>query len=129
MGRPWYTRAVRVIDVNTSAETIDGTPPGQVFSPMRYTSTTRDMIRVSVWLVLATIAGAYQLDVTQGLDVLAMLDGNTSEAERAALVAEVVLGIKGVTGILEGPIVTVTGATLSVFVRASTIDGPIEVST
>lgn len=120
---------MRTIDVNTSDETVDGTPPGQTFQPLRYTTTRRDEIRVGIWTLLLTPLGSYRLIESQGLDIESILDPSASDAERAALVGEIVLGFPGVTAILEGPTVVIqNGILASISVRAETVDGPIEIS-
>ena len=63
-----------------------GSTAGTVIRPPRYTETEDDATRVRVWLRLATPRGEYALDVRQGLDHRRMLDPDTTDAERAALV-------------------------------------------
>ena len=114
----------RTIDVNTSDETVDNTPSGQTFRPDRYTTTTRDFIRVGVWTQLQTLVGTYRFDLEQGLDAELILDPGTSESERSALVAEVILRYPGVTAILEGPTVTIEDGTIArIEVTCLTVDG------
>lgn len=117
-----------VIDINTSDQTVDGTPAGQTFQPTRYTTTQADEIRVGVWMLLSTIRGTYRMDLTQGLDVEEILDPATSDAERSALVSEIVLGFPGVTGITSGPTVTIADGLISIVVTATTADGSFTVA-
>ena len=119
-----------VIDINTSDLTVDGTAPGQTFQPTRYTTRQADEIRVGIWTLLSTVQGTYRLDLAQGLDVEEILNPQTSDAERSALVAEIVLGFPGVTGILAGPTVTFSDDLLEwqIDVTAQTVDGPVAVT-
>lgn len=121
---------VPVLDLNTSDEPIDGTPPGRVFQPPRYTTTIRDTTRVSLWSLLSTMLGTYVFDTEQGLDGEDILDPTTSDEERAAIVAEVVLGYPGVTGLVDGPTVTTSedGSTVTIELTASAEDGPFQLS-
>jgi hypothetical protein len=119
---------VPVIDINTRDITVDGAPPGRTFQPTRYTTTRRDEIRVGLWELLSTIQGTYRMGVSQGLDIEEILSPSTSDAERSALVAEVVLGYPGVTGILAGPVVAFDGTTYAITVTANTVDGPVAVA-
>ena len=120
---------MQTFDINTSDETIDGTLPGETFRPLRYTTTERDSIRVGVWVQLRTVIGEYQFDLEQGLDAETILDPVTSDAERTALVANLVLGYPGVTAILEGPTVVIEGGSIvSISVRAQTADGEFAVT-
>lgn len=120
---------MRTIDINTSVDTIDGTPPGEAFQPPRYTTTRADEIRVGVWMQLATRQGSYRLDLADGLDFQEILDPATSDAERAANVTELILAFPGVTGITEGPVVVVDGGTVSISVTATTVDGSFTIQT
>ena len=115
------------IDVNTSGETVEGTPPGRTFSPLRYTTTLRDTIRVGLWMVLSTNLGTYQFDTSSGVDMDLIMDPSTSDAERSAQVGDVILAYSGVVAITEGPTVILLdgGTTVSITVTAETIDGPI----
>ena len=119
-----------VIDINTSDLTVDGTAPGQTFQPTRYTTSQADEIRVGIWLLLSTVQSTYRLDLVQGLDVEEILSPQTSDAERSAIVAEIVLGFPGVTGIIAGPTVTFSDDLLEwqLDVTAQTVDGPISVT-
>ncbi len=114
---------MRTIDINTSQETVNGAEPGQAFIPPRYTTTRADEIRVGVYLQLRTRLGSYRFDLTDGLDYEDLLDPSTSDAERAAQVAEVVSAFPGVTGISEGPTVVVDGAEATITLTATTEDG------
>lgn len=117
---------MRTIDINTSDQTIDGALPGETFRPLRYTESERDAIRVGVWTQLRTVFDTYAFDRGQGLDVETILDPATSDAERSALVADVVLAYPGVLSITDGPTVTVVdGSLASISLRALTADGPI----
>jgi hypothetical protein len=121
---------VPVIDINTSDLTVDGAAPGQAFQPTRYTNRRADDIRVGVWEILSTVKGTYRLDLNQGLDVEEIMNPATSDAERSALVAEIVLGFPGVTGIITGPTVTFDDDLLEwqIDVTANTVDGAISVT-
>lgn len=118
---------VRTFDINTGDEVIDGTPPGQTFSPLRYTTSTRDEIRVGTWLLLSTVLGTYKFDVDEGLDVEAIMDPDTSDAEIDELAADVVLSYPGVLRVTEGPTVsrdelgTVAAVTMEVDTVAGTV--------
>lgn len=120
---------MRTYDINTSGETVGTTPAGQTFQPLRYTTTKVDEIRVGVWLQLKTILGAYAFNTeTDGLDVEAILDPATSDAERSALVADAVLRYPGVLGFLDGPTVTVEdGSTVAIEFTAETAEGSFDV--
>lgn len=116
---------MQTVDINTTDKTVDGTPPQETFRPLRYTETDRDTIRVALWSQLSTILGQYRMDIEQGLDVELILDPGTSDAEREALVADVVLSFPGVTGIAEGPTLELSddGQILSISVTANTVEG------
>lgn len=122
---------MRTIDINTSLDTVDGAEPGQAFIPPRYTTTRADEIRVGVFLLLATRRTTYAFDTREGLDYEELLDPSTSDAERAANVAEVVASFPGVTGISEGPTVTISddGTAATITLRATVADGSFTVST
>lgn len=120
---------MRTIDINTTADVVDGTPPGQAFQPPRYTTTRADEIRVGVWTQLATRVTSYRMDLTDGLDFQENLDPATSDAERAANVSELILKFPGVTGISEGPLVVVDGDSVSITVTATTVDGSFTIQT
>lgn len=118
---------MKTFDINTSDQEVDGTPPGQTFRPLRYTATTLDEIRVGVWLLLNTWIGTYRFDTEQGLDVEAIQDPITSDAEAGELVVDVVLSYPGVLRISKGPEVTRSegGKVISISVSADTVAGPI----
>lgn len=106
------------------------TEDGALVRPLRYV-TGSDAVRVLAWMALRTELGTYVFDTGEGLDHERMLRGDTSDAERVALVRDVVLAVDGVAEILEEPEVTTSddGASVSVRVRARTIyQDEIEVS-
>lgn len=101
---------------------------GQLIRPPTYTATADDATRVKVYLKLATPLGAYLYAVEDGLDHARMLDPRTTDAERAALVRDVVLGDERVAEITVGPDVSVDfdaepGPELTVTLTARTITG------
>lgn len=98
------------LDINTGLTTVDGTAPGESWSPPRYTTTAVDTVRVLAWSVLSTESTRYALDQPSGLDWLAILDSRSTDAERSAIVSEVVLGLPGVTGLVSDPTVVVLGS-------------------
>ncbi len=121
---------VQTFDMNTSDEVVDGAQPYHTFQPFRYTTDLLGEIRVGVWLLLVTWLGTYKFDVNQGLDVEAIQDPITSDAEAGELVTDVVLSYPGVLRITEGPTVTRSdeGTLISIFVEAETVAGPISFS-
>lgn len=117
--------ATTTYDINTSAETIDGTQPGQTFRPLRYV-TGANAVRCSLWSSLSTIAGTLPFDLDDGLEIEAILDPSTSDAERSALVGDVVLDFPDVTGISDGPtVVIIDGELISITLTAETVYGPV----
>jgi len=102
------------LDINTGLTTVDGTAPGQSWAPPRYTTTAVDTVRVLAWTVLSTESTRYALDQPSGLDWLAILDSRATDAERSAIVSEVVLGLPGVTGLASDPAVVVSGFTATI---------------
>lgn len=121
---------MKTFDINTSDEVVDGTPPGQTFSPLRYTETVRDEIRVGTWLTLNTFLGTYKFDVDEGLDVEAIMDPDTSDEEIGELAADVVLAFPGVTRISDGPVVERDefGTVAAVTMQAETVAGPMTIT-
>jgi hypothetical protein len=118
---------VQTFDMNTSDVVVDGAQPGHSFQPFRYTQTKLDEIRVGVWLLLTTWLGTYKWDVDEGLDVEAIQDPITSDAEAGELVADVVLSYPGVERITLGPTVTRSdaGKVITIDVEAQTVAGTI----
>lgn len=100
-------------DMNTSLVTVDGAPPGEWYRPLRYTTTKANSIRVGVYVMLATPLGTYDLDTQLGQDMETILDPLTSDAERGALVADVVGRYPGVDSIEGEPIVTIVNGELA----------------
>jgi hypothetical protein len=117
--------AAKVYDINTTGETIGTTLHGQLFTPLRYTETDDDTVRVSVWQDLSTRIGSDPLAIERGLDHEDMLDGGTSDEERSAMVTEVVLANPGVAAVTQEPTVVVSegGQLVSIAVEARTIYG------
>jgi hypothetical protein len=114
-----------VYDINTSGETDGITEHGRTYSPLRLTDTEADTIRVGLFLVLSTQIGAYHLDETLGLNHELLLDKDTTDGERSAIVAECCLKFPGVTGILDGPAVEIEDGLVAITVSLSTVAGPI----
>ncbi len=119
----------QVYDMNTSGD-LDGiTPHGRTYIPLRLTETEADTIRVGLFLVLSTQLGSYHLDETLGIDHQLLLDPETTDAERSAIVAEACLKFPGVTGILDGPTVLIVEGEARISVKLSTASGTITVNT
>ena len=89
----------KIIDIDTTVH------PYRTVQPTRYTLTDDDTARVSVGLDLQEVLGGDKFDVTNGLDAIVMLDGETSDAERAAEVGRIVLANKLVADLAEEPAV------------------------
>lgn len=99
--------AAKIIDLDTSAA------PFTTKQPARLTETDTDTVRVSVAINLAhrrdttgpRARSTDKLDSRNGLDLVTMLAGETSDAERSAAVAEVVLRHKYIARLLSEPVV------------------------
>lgn len=116
-------------DVNTSDKAVDGTPPGQTFRPLRYTQRKRDTIRVGVWMLLQTLKNTYRMNLELGLDAELIMDPETSDAERSALVADVVERYPGVVGFDSGPTVSLgDDGQIALSMVVLTEDGPFSLS-
>jgi hypothetical protein len=115
----------QVYDINTSGDTDGITPHGRTYVPLRYTETEADALRVGLFLLLSTQLGSYKLDKKFGLNIHMLLDPETSDAERSAIVAEACMSFPGVTGVSEGPTVTTEGGTATINVKLDTIHGPV----
>ena len=100
-----------------------GPKRGSLISPLVYTATGADTIRVTAWCQLATELGTYGHATTEGLDVERILDSATSDAERSALVRDAVLDIEGVADVVGVPEVTVVDSILSIRVSFITVEG------
>ena len=87
-----------------------------------------DSLRVGLFLMLSTQLGSYKLDKKFGLNIHLLLDPETSDGERSAIVAEACMSFPGVTGIKEGPTVTVSGGTATINVELDTIYGPVSLT-
>jgi len=116
-----------VWDIDTDAD-----PPALVH-PLVYV-TGSEAVRVRVWMKLATPLGGNALDTKDGLDHRRLMQPDTSDAERSAMVREAVLDVEGVAEITGEPDVSVDfdvepGPRLSIKVEARTIyDDPIAVT-
>ncbi len=107
-------------DMHTS-----GDDSGQVKRPLVYTATDDDATRVKVYLRLATELGTHKLRMREGLDRERILDANTTDAERGAIVAALVFEDPRVVAITTGPTVAVDllTAEVSVTLVLRTISG------
>ena len=117
-------------DINTSAETVDGTPPRRTFQPLRYTTSTLDEARVGVWLLLSTWLGTSRLATDEGFDYESAQDPDTSDAEIGELAANVALSYPAVTSVSVGPDVSrdEDGTLLSISMTCETAEGPFPVT-
>lgn len=101
---------------------------GQVKRPLRYTETEDDACRVRVYCQLATSFGKYVFNTEEGLDYERILDPTATDAERGAMVRDIVLADEHVESVEEGPDVTVNlgapaGPTVSIKVTFKTVTG------
>jgi hypothetical protein len=87
--------------------------------------TDADTLRVGLFLLLSTQLGSYKLDRKFGLNIHLLLDPETSDGERSAIVAETCMSFPGVTGVVEGPTVSIASGTATINVRLDTIYGPV----
>jgi hypothetical protein len=112
-----------------------GANAGELVRPLAYTTDDDNATRVEVYLQLATPFGKYVFNTDEGLDYDRILDPNTSDEERGALVRDVVLAHPRVESVVAGPIVTVdneaaNGPRVTIKVTFRTITGTsIEIGT
>lgn len=105
-----------------------GDEAGTIVRPLTYTTTDDDATRVAVFCQLSTPVTKYLYATDEGLDIERILDPNTTDEERGALVRDVVLSNPRVEAVISGPTVTVDydadpGAEVTIEVTFRTITG------